>query len=64
MIYFSLGSNVKSTNLPADKRAAILNVFRQLPYNILWKWENDTLTDKPANVLTKSWLPQQDVLGL
>lgn len=64
MIYFSLGSNVKSTNLPADKRVAILNVFRQLPYNILWKWENDTLPDKPANVLTKSWLPQQDVLGL
>ncbi|XP_044739349.1 UDP-glycosyltransferase UGT4-like [Chrysoperla carnea] len=62
VIYFSLGSNVKSINLPTDKRTVILNVFRNLPYNILWKWENDTLPDKPGNVLIKSWLPQQDVL--
>ncbi|XP_044734448.1 UDP-glycosyltransferase UGT5-like [Chrysoperla carnea] len=62
VIYFSLGSNVKSGNLPSEKRAAILEAFKKLPYNILWKWEKETLTDKPVNVLTQSWLPQQDVL--
>lgn len=63
-IYFSLGSNLKSTNLPVDKKVAILNAFRQLPYNILWKWENDSLHENLGNVLAKTWFPQQDVLGL
>ncbi|XP_044739916.1 UDP-glycosyltransferase UGT4-like [Chrysoperla carnea] len=62
VIYFSLGSNVQSTNLPDDTRTAILDVFRQLPFTVLWKWESDSLPDKPKNVITKSWFPQQDVL--
>lgn len=64
VIYFSLGSNVKSQNLPAKYRNSILKAFEQLPYKIIWKWENTTLSDKPPNVLMKEWLPQQDVLGL
>ncbi|XP_044733375.1 UDP-glycosyltransferase UGT5-like, partial [Chrysoperla carnea] len=62
VIYFSLGSNVKSESLPKSKRDEILKAFEKLPYNILWKWENSTLIDKPKNVYIKQWLPQQDVL--
>lgn len=63
MIYFSLGSNIKSGTLPDQVRNNILKAFEQLPYNILWKWENETLPNKPKNVFTRQWLPQQDVLG-
>lgn len=63
VVYFSLGSNVKSENLPADTRENILRAFEQLPYNVIWKWESSNLVNKPENVFLKQWLPQQDILG-
>ncbi|KAK4872661.1 hypothetical protein RN001_014690 [Aquatica leii] len=61
-IYFSLGSNAKSKNLPEDTRNIIMETFAELPYTVLWKFENDTLPNKPINVITSKWLPQQDIL--
>lgn len=62
-IYFSMGSNVKSRDLPQEKRDAILKVFSKLKQKILWKWENETLPGKPPNVKLSKWFPQQDILG-
>jgi hypothetical protein len=63
VIYFSLGSNLKSALLPNEKRQILLNTFSKLKETVLWKWEDDTLPGKPANVHIAKWLPQQDVLG-
>lgn len=63
VIYFSLGSNVKSAHIDANKRKIIMEAFFELPYKVLWKFENDTLENKPANVKIGKWLPQQDILG-
>lgn len=63
IIYFSLGSNVKSTYIPEEKRKIILEVFAELPYQVLWKFENDELKDRPENVKISKWFPQQDLLG-
>ncbi|XP_049854937.1 UDP-glucosyltransferase 2-like isoform X2 [Schistocerca gregaria] len=63
VIYFSLGSNVKSTNLPPQMIQDILQVFRQLPQRVLWKWENDSLPSQPENVMTRKWLQQPSVLA-
>lgn len=41
----------------------IMDTFAELPYQVLWKFENDTLPDKPKNVRIEKWLPQQDLLG-
>ncbi|XP_077301175.1 uncharacterized protein LOC143921698 [Arctopsyche grandis] len=62
-IYFSLGSNVKSSQLDISRRQAFLQAFRELPFTILWKWEDEFLPDKPDNVYTMKWLPQQDILA-
>ncbi|CAG9860312.1 unnamed protein product [Phyllotreta striolata] len=62
-IYFSLGSNMKSVNLSSTLRKEITTALAELPYNVIWKWEDDHLADKPDNVLIKKWLPQQDILG-
>ncbi|KAF5302525.1 hypothetical protein FQR65_LT00897 [Abscondita terminalis] len=62
-IYFSLGSNMKSKDLSETTRETILEVFREIPYTILWKFENDDLPNKPKNVMIFKWLPQQDVLS-
>ncbi|XP_063216516.1 UDP-glycosyltransferase UGT5-like [Bacillus rossius redtenbacheri] len=62
-IYFSLGSNVRSDRLDAGKRQMFLDAFRALAgCRVLWKWEADSLPGRPANVMVRKWLPQQDVL--
>uniref|UniRef100_A0A1L8E195 UDP-glucuronosyltransferase n=1 Tax=Nyssomyia neivai TaxID=330878 RepID=A0A1L8E195_9DIPT len=63
IIYFSMGSNLKSADLPLETRNALLRVFRQLPVKVMWKWEKDTLPDQPENVLVRKWFPQDDILA-
>lgn len=59
----SLGSNVKSAELPDSKREAFLKVFASLNQTVLWKWEDDNLENKPENLITRQWLPQKEILG-
>lgn len=63
VILFSLGSLLKSTELPLDKRNAIVRTFGKLKQRVVWKYENDTLPGKPGNVKISKWLPVNDVLG-
>lgn len=61
-ILFSMGSNLKSKDMPAEKRDMFINAFKKLKLNVLWKWEDDTIPNKPNNVKIEKWLPQQDIL--
>ena len=63
VIYFSLGTNFRSIDLPEAKRDAILKTFAKLKQRVLWKWENDTMPGKPKNVMIKKWTSQTNVLG-
>ncbi|KAJ3631053.1 hypothetical protein MTP99_012208 [Tenebrio molitor] len=63
VVYFSLGSNMKSSLLPPEKRQAFLDSFAKLKQQVLWKWEEDILPGKPTNVRLGKWLPQQDILA-
>ncbi|XP_031357721.1 UDP-glucuronosyltransferase 2B33-like [Photinus pyralis] len=49
-IYFSLGSNVKSKDIPSSTLNTILETFRELPYRILWKVGMPFFVDQPFNV--------------
>lgn len=40
-----------------------MDTFAELPYQVLWKFENESLPGKPENVRIEKWLPQQDLLG-
>lgn len=64
-IYVSMGSSVKAANMPEHLRRLLVHTFAQLPYRVLWKWEEGSsgMQDLPANVKLSRWLPQQDVLG-
>ncbi|BET02818.1 glucuronosyltransferase [Nesidiocoris tenuis] len=63
-IYFSLGSIVQVSDVAGDSvKEAFINVFKTMKQKVLWKWETDNFTDKPANVMTSKWFPQQDVLA-
>lgn len=62
VIYFSMGTNLKSKDMPQERKQLILNVFGKLKEQVLWKFEED-LPNKPPNVVVQKWLPQQDLLG-
>lgn len=62
VIYFSLGSNVKSVNLPDHVRKAILKTLGRYNQTIIWKFE-ENLPGAPKNVHIVQWAPQQSILG-
>jgi glucuronosyltransferase len=63
VIYFSLGSSMRSDHMPKETRRVFIEAFSELPQKILWKWESARLPGQPANVKIGTWLPQQDILG-
>ncbi|XP_037939262.1 UDP-glucosyltransferase 2-like [Teleopsis dalmanni] len=63
VIYFSMGSNVKSKNLPKETIDVLLKVFASLPQRVLWKFEDENLAGKPDNVFINKWFPQPDILA-
>ena len=63
VIFFSMGSNVRSADLPKEKLEYFLKSFTKIEQKILWKWEDDNFEGKPNNVKVEKWLPQVEVLG-
>lgn len=63
VVYFSMGSVLKSKNMPREKIDVLIGAFKQLKQKVLWKWEEDNLSGIPDNVRTMKWVPQADVLG-
>ncbi|KAG5898038.1 hypothetical protein JTB14_001749 [Gonioctena quinquepunctata] len=61
VIYFSLGTNVKSHHVNGNLLRAVIETFEELPYKILWKFEME-VPMKSKNVKIMKWVPQQDVL--
>nr|XP_033333680.1 UDP-glucuronosyltransferase-like [Megalopta genalis] len=61
-IYFSLGNIAKSSRMPKETLQIFIDVFSTLPYKVVWKFEKD-MPNKPENVFTGKWLPQQSILA-
>lgn len=53
---------MKSKLLPKKILEVFTNAFADLPYKVLWKFENDNLRVSP-NIFISKWIPQQGVLG-
>lgn len=63
VVYFSLGTHVASSSLDNKTLEEIIHALSELPFNVLWKWEKDSLPNQPSNVLIRKFFPQQDLLG-
>ena len=61
VIYFSLGSFIKTKYLPEKYKLILIEAFQRIPQRILWKYDDEDI--KLPNVMVKSWMPQQDILG-
>lgn len=63
IIYFSLGSVIKSSKMPRETVSLFLSTFAKVKQTVLWKWEDDQMPELPKNVIVRKWFPQNDVLG-
>lgn len=65
-IFFSLGSNIKLSEIPQNVKTIIANSFAEFPnVRILIKNEEDFVisSHQKSDVLTKSWFNQQEILS-
>ncbi|CAG4992048.1 unnamed protein product [Colias eurytheme] len=62
VIYFSLGSNVKPSLMPANKINMMLKVLSKMPYDVLFKWDSKEFPTGYDNIKFFTWLPQSDLL--
>ncbi|KAL9925633.1 UDP-glucosyltransferase 2-like isoform 2-T2 [Glossina fuscipes fuscipes] len=62
VIFISWGSMIRAETMPAAKRDAIVKAVKRLKQRVIWKWENDSLINKPDNMYISKWLPQRDIL--
>ncbi|GBP15238.1 UDP-glucuronosyltransferase 2B13 [Eumeta japonica] len=62
VIYFSMGSNLKSKDIPDKMKKEFVEMFGQLNQTVIWKFE-EALPDLPKNVFILEWAPQQSILA-
>lgn len=64
VIFFSLGTNVKSRHLQPQTIDKIYNVLSKLPQKVVWKCDDESqVPGNSSNILFRKWLPQGDILG-
>ncbi|CAH0730514.1 unnamed protein product, partial [Brenthis ino] len=62
VIYFSMGSVLKPSDIPERTNKNLFKIFQQLPYTVLWKYDGK-VQNLPKNVHIKSWMPQSSILA-
>ncbi|XP_068625846.1 UDP-glucosyltransferase 2-like [Battus philenor] len=62
VVYFSMGSVVKSAALPESTKRDLIKLLGDLPYTVLWKFE-EKLEGLPKNVHIRPWMPQASILA-
>ncbi|KAJ8918830.1 hypothetical protein NQ315_011116 [Exocentrus adspersus] len=63
VVYFNLGSYVQPSQMTEGISKAILGALGKIKRNVLWKWDEDSLPEKPENVIISKWFPQWDILA-
>ncbi|XP_039759907.1 UDP-glucosyltransferase 2-like [Pararge aegeria] len=61
VIYFSMGSNLRSNQFPEEVKAELIKMFGKFKQTVIWKFEED-LPNRPNNVHIVQWAPQQSIL--
>ncbi|XP_038217899.1 UDP-glucosyltransferase 2-like [Zerene cesonia] len=62
VIYISFGTSVRTKTLSVETVKLMAKVFSELPYDVLWKWDEDELPGRSSNVKISKWLPQAQLL--
>nr|XP_022921064.1 UDP-glucuronosyltransferase 1-2-like [Onthophagus taurus] len=62
-VYFSLGTNVRVSDIPSDGLDVIKKCLGKLPFKIIFKFDEDEIADAPKNFYVRKWFPQPAVLS-
>ncbi|XP_013139436.1 PREDICTED: 2-hydroxyacylsphingosine 1-beta-galactosyltransferase-like [Papilio polytes] len=62
VIYFSLGSHLKSIDLPDEFKQEFIHMLQKLKQTVLWKYETE-YPELPNNIHIMKWAPQQSILA-
>lgn len=62
VIYFSMGSNLRSVDIPDKIKIGLLQVFSGLKQTVIWKLEQ-VIPNVPKNVHISPWAPQPSILA-
>lgn len=63
VILFSLGTDLRSDEIPKEKLLEFIEGFRGLKQRVLWKYEGEAPKDLPENVKVLRWFPQSSALA-
>lgn len=64
VVYFSLGGNIKPSQMPIEKQQAIINALSKVKNErILWKWDDENVKVDRKKFLVKKWFPQDEILA-
>ncbi|KAG6458615.1 UDP-glucosyltransferase 2-like [Manduca sexta] len=62
VVYFSMGSNLNSKDMPESLKKSLLDMFGELEQTVFWKFEED-FPKVPKNVHILEWAPQASILA-
>jgi glucuronosyltransferase len=63
VIYMSFGSIADPSKMTSKEVATFIKTFEKLNYDVVWKFKNASIDNKPNNVFFSEWLPQADLLA-
>ncbi|KAG5880554.1 hypothetical protein JTB14_021226 [Gonioctena quinquepunctata] len=63
VIYFTMGTHLKTSALPEKTFISIIRALSRLPQKVLFKCETDDLPIASNNILTRRWFSQASVLA-
>ncbi|KAH8248193.1 hypothetical protein KR038_004378, partial [Drosophila bunnanda] len=63
VIYFALGVELQSRDLPKETQKMFLETFRLLPQRVIWKFEGEPPCEVADNIYLAELLPQQAILA-
>lgn len=50
--------------MDTDLLNVFLGTFESLPYDVLWKFDDENIENVPSNVKVQKWFPQRDLLRM
>ncbi|XP_045503975.1 UDP-glycosyltransferase UGT5-like [Colias croceus] len=62
VIYFSMGSNLRSENFPKELKEGLVKMLGEFKQTVIWKFGED-LPNRPKNVHIVQWAPQPSILA-
>lgn len=63
IIYFSLGGNIRPSQMDSKKLKDIAKALMGIKQNVIWKFDGESLDVDPKKIMIRKWLPQNEILG-